>query len=83
MDDKLPVSSKITIKAYETIFHSEEWWKFASRQVSFGREEVAVYLFKKTDKKWKRKQKMVFRSSDEWKKAKEAVEKLIGEHPLT
>ena len=44
----------------------------------FGQRHIALYLWFRRDGVWKRRQKFVFRSREEWDKAKNAVEGLAG-----
>ncbi|NIQ07775.1 MAG: hypothetical protein GWO20_19280 [Candidatus Korarchaeota archaeon] len=75
--EELPVHEEIKVKKALEIFKSEKWWKFVSKQESFGRDEVAVYLFVKRDDEWKRKQKMKISDKNEWIKLRTAISQLL------
>lgn len=78
--EELPVHKSIEVHDYETIYKTKSWWKFVSHQEGFGREEVAVYLWRNAEDGWKRKQKYVVRTKakDEWLETREAIDKYMN-----
>lgn len=75
--DDYPVHSQLTVLDGKTISKNEEWWKAAILYESYGRK-IGVYLWHKEDGSWKRKQKYVVRSLDDWTKDRAAVEELLS-----
>jgi hypothetical protein len=77
-EEMLPVSEKLKVLQYETIFKSSKWWSAVALLESFGRRQVALYLWARRGDKWKRKQKYVIHSRGEWIQIRDAVEKFIA-----
>lgn len=77
-EEKLPVSDRLKVLQYETIFKSNKWWAAVALLESFGRRQVALYLWTRKGDQWKRKQKYVVHSKGEWLQIRDAVEKLIA-----
>jgi hypothetical protein len=77
-EEMLPVSEKLKVLQYETIFKSGKWWSAVALLESFGRRQVALYLWARRGDKWKRKQKYVIHSRGEWIQIRDAVEKFIA-----
>lgn len=78
-EEKLPVSEKVKVLRFQTLFKGGRWWAAAGLFEAFGRKHIALYLWFKRGDSWKRRQKFVFRSREEWEKAKKAVESLAME----
>lgn len=76
-EEKLPISESIKVIKAETIFKSDKWWAAVALVESFGRKQVAIYLWNRKDELWKRRQKFVVRSKAQWLQFKEAIEKLL------
>jgi hypothetical protein len=80
--EPLPVSSSIKVLRSKTLFRSGRWWAacmHAALIEAFGRKHVALYLWFRRGEFWKRRQKFVFRSKDEWSKAKSIIDSYIEE----
>jgi hypothetical protein len=77
-EEMLPVSEKLKVLQYETIFKSSKWWSAVALLESFGRRQVALYLWARRGDKWKRKQKYVIHSRGEWIQIRDAVERFIA-----
>lgn len=71
-----PVHSQLDVLDGKTISKNEEWWKAAILYERYGRK-IGVYLWHKEDGDWKRKQKYVVRSLDDWTKDRAAIEGLL------
>ncbi|MEM3697631.1 MAG: hypothetical protein QXZ02_04540 [Candidatus Bathyarchaeia archaeon] len=67
-EERLPVSEKVKVLRFQTLFKGGRWWAAAGLFEAFGSGDS-----------WKRRQKFVFRSKDEWEKAKKAIESLAAE----
>jgi hypothetical protein len=80
-EEKLPISESIEVIEATTIFKSEKWWAAVALVKSFGRKQLAVYLWNKRDNLWKRRQKFVVRNKAQWAQFKEAIERLLPELP--
>jgi hypothetical protein len=76
--EPLPVNSAVNVIDYETIYRTQKWWKVVALVNKFGHDEVATYLWIMDEKgKWRRKQKMSIKNSDEWEKVIAAHEKFL------
>lgn len=80
-DEKLPVSSALNVLDHKKLFKSKNWWSETVYLDSFGRKQVAVYLWQNRDGQWKRKQKFVVRNKDHWEQVKGAIEGFIDKLP--
>jgi hypothetical protein len=78
-EEPLPVSEKVKVLRFQTLFKSSRWWAAVGLLETFGRKHVALYLWFKRGDAWRRKQKFVFRSKEEWEKAKKIVDGFAGE----
>jgi hypothetical protein len=78
-EERLPVSEKVKVLRFQTLFKGGRWWAVAGLFEDFGRKHIALYLWFKRGDSWKRRQKFVFRSREEWEKAKKAIESLVAE----
>lgn len=86
MNEKLPVSDFYKVIDHVTIFKSEKWWEALVVVESFGKRSISMYLWQFRDEVWKRKHKFTIRNLEEWKKVKNAVDKLAPKvygHPLS
>jgi len=77
MAEKLPVHESIKVLDSVTLSKNQDWWKAVTLQEYFGRKQVVVYLWQWRGNRWKRKNKLVIRGSQEWKQISSAVEKLL------
>ncbi|MEM3760767.1 MAG: hypothetical protein QXZ02_06640 [Candidatus Bathyarchaeia archaeon] len=78
-EEILPISEKLKVIRSVTLYKSEKWWSAAALIESFGRKQIAVYLWIKKDGQWKRKQKLIIHNVGEWLQVKEAIEKMLPE----
>lgn len=76
---ELPIHPEIKVLAFKDIYKTDQWRKTVTLQEAFGRKEIACYLWRKKGDEWKRKQKLTFKSKEEWEKVKQAVEDLLKE----
>lgn len=76
-EDTLPISEKLKVIKSTTIYRTERWWSAVALIDSFGRKQIAVYLWTNKDGQWKRKQKFVVHNSREWSQIQEAIQKLM------
>lgn len=79
MCDRFPVHEELEVLDGVTIFKSADWWKAVLLNDGFSGREICVYLWKRVDGDWKRKQKYVIRSKDDWKEEREAIVEFLGE----
>jgi len=77
-EERLPVSERVKVLRYFTLFKSGRWWAAVGLFEAFWRKHIALHLWFTRHGVWKRRQKFVFRSREEWDKAKKAVEGLAG-----
>jgi len=77
--ETLPVSEVITVRKFVELYKSEKWWAAVVWGESFGRRSIFLYLWikKKGETKWKRKQKFTIGSRKNWEDLKKAVEELM------
>lgn len=80
-EEKLPISESLKVAEATTIFKSDKWWAAVVLLESFGRKQLAVYLWNKKGGIWKRRQKFVVRNKAQWAQFKEAIEKLLPQLP--
>lgn len=77
MTDEFPVHEELEILDGRTIFKSDDWWKAVVLYEGFSGREIGIYLWKQTEDRWKRQQKYVIRSEEDWEKDLEAVRSLL------
>jgi hypothetical protein len=78
-DDKLPVSEKLKVIDTATLYKTSKWWSAIVLLESFGRKQIAMYVWLNKDGKWKRNQKFVIHNKGEWGQIKETVDKFINQ----
>lgn len=76
VEEKLPLHESLEVLGYTTISKTKRWWCAVVSLNSFGRKQVAVYLWQKKEDKWKRNQKLTIRKGD-WDSIKRAVDNLL------
>ncbi len=76
-EEELPISEKLKVIDSVTLYKTEKWWAAVALVDSFGRRQIALYLWLKKDGRWKRNQKYVIHNRGEWSQVKEAVERFI------
>ena len=77
MTDEFPVHEKLEVLDGRTIFKSSDWWKAVVLYKGFNGREIGIYLWKQNGDRWKRQQKYVIRSEDDWETDQEAVKSLL------
>jgi hypothetical protein len=75
-----PVSEQLKVIEGTTIYKTDKWWSAVLVVESFGRKQIAVYLWNKKGDEWKRRQKFLVSSKDGWTKVKKAVEKYLEQN---
>ena len=78
VEERLPVSERVKVLRYFTLFTNGHWWAAVGLFEVFRRKHIALYLWFTRHGVWKRRQKFVFRSREEWDKAEKTVEGLAG-----
>ena len=82
MTEKLPVSDKLTVLNSETLYKTAKWWCAVTYLESYGRKQVAVYLWiKNKTGKWRRTMKFIVYRKQDWERTKNAVEKFVQQLP--
>ena len=76
-EEKFPVSETLKVVEGTTVYKTDKWWSAVLVVESFGRKQIAIYLWNKKGDEWKRRQKFMVTSKDGWAKVKEAVEKYL------
>ena len=77
MPEEFPVSEKLKVLDGTTIYKTGKWWSAVLVVESFGRKQIALYLWAKKGDEWKRRQKFLVPGKDGWAKVKEAVENYL------
>ncbi|MEM2058885.1 MAG: hypothetical protein QXU11_06290 [Thermoproteota archaeon] len=78
-EEKVPISEKIKTLEVITIYKTRKWWSAIALVESFGRKQIAMYVWLNKEGKWRRNQKYIIHSKSEWGKVKEATEKFISQ----
>lgn len=79
-EEKFPVSEQLEVVEGTTIYKTDKWWSAVLVVKSFGRKQIAIYLWNKKGDEWKRRQKFMVTGKDGWAKIKEAVEKYLEQN---
>jgi len=79
MEEELPVSEKLKVLKSFTLYKTGKWWSAIALIDSFGRKQIALYVWLNKNGKWKRNQKFIIHSRLEWFKIKETVENLVSQ----
>ncbi|MEM3467083.1 MAG: hypothetical protein QXU11_03655 [Thermoproteota archaeon] len=77
--ERLPVYEKLKLLESVTLYKTGKWWSAIALVESFGRRQIAMYLWLNKEGKWRRNQKYIIHSESEWGKVKEATEKFISQ----
>ena len=80
-EEKFPVSETLKVIRGITIYRTEKWWLAVTLLESFGRKQIATYLWNNRAGQWKRRQKFVIHNQREWVQIKGAIDKLLPELP--
>jgi hypothetical protein len=81
-DETYPTSDYYTVTGGETVFRSDEWWKAIVNvgvKGDYETDEVMIYLWQKNEADWRRRQKSVIKSDDDWIELSSAVESVLQE----
>ena len=78
-EEQPPVDRTIKVIDYRTIRKGKRWWSAVVLMKSFGRNQVAFYLWQKKDGKWARKQKFVVHNKNQWEAIAENVDEFLPE----
>jgi hypothetical protein len=74
-----PVHENLDIQDGQTVFKSQKWWKAVVLYEGYRGPEIPVYLWQNRDEGWRRQQKYVIRSLDDWEQDKEIIEEFVTE----
>ena len=75
----MPISETLKVLKYETLYKTEKWWSAIVLVDSYGRKQIAFYLWNKRNDQWKRRQKFVIRKESEWSKIKKVADAYLTE----
>ncbi len=78
-EEELPVDKTIKVLEYKTIRKGKKWWSAVALVKSFGRNQIAFYLWQMKGERWARKQKFVIHNRNQWETIAENVEKFLPE----
>jgi hypothetical protein len=75
-EEQFPVHETVKVLKGVTISKSINWWSAALMVESYGRKQLALYLWRKdANGKWKRKEKfIILPSKDNWEKMKKIID---------
>ena len=74
-EEPFPVHEAVKVLQGVTISKTINWWSAALMVESYGRKQLAFYLWRRdAEGKWKRKEKFIIPSKDNWDKLKEKVD---------
>jgi hypothetical protein len=79
---EFPVSDYYRISEGETIFKNEKWWKaivHIAEKGSYETSEVGIYLWRKVDSEWRRRQKYAIKDLDDWGTERELITAAVGD----
>jgi len=76
-EEKLPISEKLKVLDSVTLYKTSKWWSAIALVDSFGRKQIAMYVWLNKEGRWKRNQKFIIHSKAEWAQVKEAAEKFL------
>lgn len=77
---ELPVSDYYSLAAGETILKTEDWWKaivVIDQKGNWETFEVIIYLWQKSEGKWRRRQKYAIKDEADWLDDRDAVNALL------
>ncbi len=77
-EEKLPVSEKLKVLDSVTLYKTGKWWSAIALIDSFGRKEIAMYVWLNKGGKWRRNQKFKIHNKAEWIQIREVIEKFIS-----
>ena len=77
MSDQFPIHEDLNELDGRTVYKSSNWWKAVVLYEGFSGRKISIYLWKQKEGSWKRKQKYVIESEDDWEADQEAVQSLI------
>jgi hypothetical protein len=80
-EERLPISEKLKVLEGATLYKTDKWWSAVALIDSFGRKQIALYVWLNKEGKWKRNQKYIIHNKSEWSQIKEAIEKFVPELP--
>jgi hypothetical protein len=76
-EQALPISEKLKVIDSVTLYKTSKWWSAIALVESFGRKQIAMYVWLNKEGKWKRNQKFIIHNKAEWDQVKKAAEKFI------
>ena len=74
-----PVHENLDVQDGQTVFKDDTWWKAVVLYEGYRGREIGVYLWQHRDDGWRRQQKYVIRSGDDWEEDKASIEEYVGE----
>ena len=79
-DEPFPTSDYYTLNGGETVFQSDDWWKAivnVGMKGDYETDEVMIYLWQRSEGDWRRRQKSVIKSDEDWTDLSRAVESVM------
>ncbi|PIZ16691.1 hypothetical protein COY52_06520 [Candidatus Desantisbacteria bacterium CG_4_10_14_0_8_um_filter_48_22] len=78
-EEQPPVDKTISVSEFRTIRKGKRWWSAVALVKSFGRNQVAFYLWQRKNDRWARKQKFVIHNRGQWETILNSVEEFLPE----
>lgn len=72
-----PVDKTIQVTELRTIRKGKRWWSAVTLVKSFGRDQIAFYLWQRKNDRWARKQKFVVHNKSQWGTIVKSVEEFL------
>jgi len=72
--EELPIAPPLKVVDYRTINKGFGWWSAVVLVESWGRKSIGLYLWQKSSKGWRRKQKFTIRDQGGWEQLVKSVE---------
>ncbi len=77
-EEKLPVSEVLKVIDSANIYKTDKWWSAVVLLESYGRRQVAVYVWNNRNGEWKRRQKFVITRKQQWEKVRPKIEEFVS-----
>jgi hypothetical protein len=77
-EEKLPISEVLKVIDRVDIYKTDKWWSAVVLLESYGRKQVAVYVWNNRNGEWKRRQKFVITRKQQWEQVKPKIEEFVA-----
>ncbi len=77
-EEKLPISEVLNVIDSVNVYKTDKWWSAVVLLESYGRKQVAVYVWSNRNGEWKRRQKFVITRKQQWEQVKPKIEEFVA-----